>query len=54
MVLNALLVSQKAAGTAGFFLFFFFSSIGREKSLMIPKVKKLALPEASAHYLFIS
>lgn len=41
MVLNALLVSQKNAGTAGFF------SNGREKSLMIPKVKKLAASEAS-------
>lgn len=33
--------------------FFFFSS-GRGKSLMIPKVKKLALSEAGTHYLFIS
>ena len=41
MVLNALLVSQKNAGTARFF------SNGREKSLMIPKVKKLAPSEAS-------
>lgn len=41
VVLNALLVSQKNAGTAGLF------SNGREKSLMIPKVKKLAALEAS-------
>lgn len=40
VVVNALLVSQKNAGTAGFF------SSGREKSLMIPKVRKLALLEA--------
>lgn len=40
VVLNALLVSQKNAGTAGFF------SNGREL-LMIPKVKKLAPSEGS-------
>lgn len=45
MVLNALLVSQKNTGTAGFF--FFFPSNGREKLLTIPKVKKLAPSEAS-------
>ena len=39
-MLNALLVSQENAGTAGFF------SNGREKSLMIPKVTKLAPSEA--------
>lgn len=43
-MLNALLVSQKNTGTAGFFFFF---PNGREKSLMIPKVKKLAQSEAS-------
>lgn len=42
-MLNALLVSQKNTGTAVFF-FFFYS--GREKLLMIPKVKKLAQSEA--------
>lgn len=41
VVLNALLVSLKNVGTAGFF------SSGRENSLMIPKVKKLAPLEDS-------